>query len=135
MVAGPRDSTAIAPMTSADPERQQRYRKGHVAEWLAAGLLIAKGYRILARRHRTRFGEIDLIAVRGRRIAFVEVKRRATRDEAFAALEGEQSRRVAAAAEAWMARNQAYMAFDWGFDAILIVPGRWPLHVVDGLRD
>lgn len=121
-------------MPSPDPERQQRYRKGYVAEWIAAGYLILKGYRILARRHRTRYGEIDLIAVRGRRVAFVEVKRRATREEGFASLEGEQSQRIANAAEAWMTKNPAYADHDYGFDAVLIVPRRWPDHLVDGLR-
>ncbi|RUU12811.1 hypothetical protein EOD08_31035, partial [Mesorhizobium sp. M6A.T.Ca.TU.002.02.2.1] len=45
--------------------RRQAYRRGHRSEWLAAAALMVKGYRILARRHRTRFGEIDLIARRG----------------------------------------------------------------------
>ena len=65
----------------ASPERIGRYRRGRVSEWLAAAVLLAKGYRILGRRVRTPYGEIDLIAVRGRRLAFVEVKRRATRLE------------------------------------------------------
>ena len=61
------------------PDRIARYRRGRLSEWLAAAALLAKGYRILGRRVRTPYGEIDLIAVRGRRLAFVEVKRRATR--------------------------------------------------------
>jgi putative endonuclease len=121
-------------ITTPDPERQQRYRSGHSAEWIAAGLLICKGYRILARRHRNRYGEIDLIAVRGGRVAFVEVKRRGTRDEALAALEGEQSQRIANAAEAWMIKNPTYAHHNFGFDAVLIIPRRWPMHLVDGLR-
>jgi putative endonuclease len=122
-------------MGNADPERLRRYRAGHSAEWLAAAALMLKGYRILARRYRTRYGEIDVIAVRGRRIAFVEVKRRATQDEAFAALEGEQSRRIANAAEAWIAKKPIYSDYDYGFDAVVIVPWRWPVHLVDGLRE
>jgi putative endonuclease len=122
-------------MTKADPERLQRYRRGHSAERIAAGLLLMKGYRILARRYRTRYGEIDLIAVRGRRIAFVEVKRRTTRDEAFAALEGEQSERIANAAEAWIAKNQGYADYSLGFDAVLVLPWKLPIHLVDGLRN
>lgn len=121
-------------MKSASPERQQRYRRGHIAEWIAAVFLMLKGYRILARRHRTRYGEIDLIAVRGRRIAFVEVKRRATREEALASLEGEQSQRIANAAEDWMSKHERYSDYEYGFDAVLIVPGHWPDHRIDGLR-
>ena len=74
-----RNSTATA-------ERIGRYRRGRLSEWLAAAALLARGYRILGRRVRTPYGEIDLIAVRGRRLAFVEVKRRATRGEAEAAV-------------------------------------------------
>jgi putative endonuclease len=122
-------------MPTPNPERQQRYRKGHIAEWIAAGFLLLKGYRILARRHRTRYGEIDLIAVRGRRIAFVEVKRRATAEDALASLEGEQSYRITNAAEDWISKNGTYRDYEYGFDAVLIVPGHWPDHRIDGLRE
>ncbi len=59
-------------------ERRRRYRRGWVSEHLAAVFLMAKGYRVLARRQKTPAGEIDLIAVRGRRLVFVEVKQRAS---------------------------------------------------------
>ena len=52
---------------TASPERIERYRRGRLSEWVAAAALLAKGYRILARRTRTPYGEIDLIAERGRR--------------------------------------------------------------------
>ncbi|TIO58114.1 MAG: YraN family protein, partial [Mesorhizobium sp.] len=54
--------------------RRKAYRRGHRGEWLAALALMLKGYRILARRHRTKLGEIDLIARRGDLVLFVEVK-------------------------------------------------------------
>ena len=41
-----------------------------------------KGYRILARRYRTPHGEIDIVARRQQLIAFVEVKARASLDDA-----------------------------------------------------
>jgi len=77
------------------PDRIARYRRGRLSEWVAAAALLARGYRILGRRVRTPHGEIDLIAVRGRRLAFVEVKRRATRAEAEAALSTRQAGRMA----------------------------------------
>jgi putative endonuclease len=58
--------------------RRKAYRRGHRGEWLAALALMLKGYRILARRHRTKLGEIDLIARRGDLVLFVEVKARRT---------------------------------------------------------
>jgi len=61
-------STPLGP--GAD-ERRVRLRRGRVSEALAAAVLIAKGYRILGRRVRMRAGEIDIVAVRGHRLAFV----------------------------------------------------------------
>ncbi|WP_144864745.1 YraN family protein, partial [Mesorhizobium sp. J18] len=58
--------------------RRRAYRKGHRGEWLAALALMVKGYRIVARRYRTKLGEIDLIARRGDLIVIVEVKVRPT---------------------------------------------------------
>jgi putative endonuclease len=101
---------------------------------MAAAALLARGYRILGRRVRTPYGEIDLIAVRGRRIAFVEVKARATRAEAEAALTTRQAGRMARAAEFWLSRHARYREHDRGLDAILVMPGRLPVHLPDALH-
>jgi putative endonuclease len=45
-------------------------------------LLRPKGHRIVAQRYRTPVGEIDLVALKGRRLAFIEVKRRKTKEDA-----------------------------------------------------
>ena len=113
------------------PERVARYQRGLWSEVAAAILLTAKGYRILARRHRTAAGEIDLIAVRGRRLAFVEVKRRATLEEALTSLGPRQQERIARAAAAFVARRPRYAEHEQGLDVILVVPGRWPEHQVN----
>jgi putative endonuclease len=115
-------------------ERLGRYRRGRFSEVLAAAMLMAKGYRILERRCRTPYGEIDLIAVRGRRLAFVEVKRRATREEAEAALTQYQARRIVRAADFWVSRNARYRDHDRGLDAILVVARRLPVHLPDALQ-
>ena len=47
-------------------------------EKMAADFLIRKGYRIIARNHRTPYGEIDLVAKIEDRLVFVEVKTRST---------------------------------------------------------
>ena len=54
------------------------HRLGHRSEWLAAAWLMAKGYQVLGFRLKTRAGEIDILARRGKVLAVVEVKRRAT---------------------------------------------------------
>ena len=118
----------------ASPERLARYRRGRFSELVAAAVLMAKGYRILARRCRTPYGEIDLVAVRRRRLAFVEVKRRATRLEAEAAVSVRQAGRIAQAAEFWISRNVRYRNHDRGLDAVLVIPRRLPVHLPDALH-
>ncbi len=115
-------------------DRLARYRRGRFSELVAAAALLARGYRILQRRCRTPYGEIDLIAVRGRRLAFVEVKRRATRGEAEAALTQYQARRTARAADFWVGRNPRYRDHDRGLDAILVLPRRLPVYLPDALQ-
>jgi putative endonuclease len=114
-------------------ERRLRLRRGIGAETLAAGLLMLKGYRILARRHRTPFGEIDIIAARRDRIAFVEVKRRRTLEDAEASLTPHQAGRIARAADAWLALHTGYLAREIGLDAVLVVPGHWPRYIPNAL--
>ena len=122
-------------MTKADdrdaaPERIAAFRTGLSAESRCAAWLLAKGYRILARRFRSRAGEIDIIARRRGVTAFVEVKARATLDEAAYAVTEVQQQRIIAAAELWLARHPQSANDDLRFDAMLIAPGRLPRHLV-----
>jgi putative endonuclease len=114
-------------------KRQRAERGGRRAETIAAWWLRFKGWAILARRVRTPVGEVDLIARRGRVLAFVEVKARASAEEAALALDEYRLRRVAAAAEA-LAHRYARTGDDLRIDAIFVVPGRLPRHIVDVWR-
>jgi putative endonuclease len=116
-------------------ERQARYRTGLRSEWKAAFALRLRGYRITARCWQSSAGEVDLIAVRRKRLAFIEVKhRRDTSDEeAHAAIGHAQRQRVRRAAEIWVARNRAYSEHEIGFDLILVAPRRWPRIIQNGL--
>jgi putative endonuclease len=111
-------------------KRQKAERGGRRAERIAAWWLRLKGWRILAVRARTPVGEVDLIARRGRTLAFVEVKARATDAEAAWALDDYRLRRVAAAAEALMPRYLR-VGDTVRLDAIFIVPRRWPRHMTN----
>jgi putative endonuclease len=112
------------------PERQIAFRTGLSAESRAAALLIAKGFRILARRWRSPVGEIDIVARRRRLLVFVEVKARERLDDAAWSVTDRQRARIVAAAEAWLAAHGDDAIQDIRFDAMLVAPGRMPRHIV-----
>ncbi len=114
--------------------REDAYRHGHVAELLAALLLLAKGYRLLARRYKTPLGEIDLVAKRGRLVAFVEVKARPSRREALESVDNRSERRIVDAADLWLAAHPDAAGLNLRYDMILIVPWRLPEHLPDAFR-
>lgn len=108
-------------MTSAQKKRRQSaYRRGQMAEAFAAAFLMAKGFVILARRYKSRFGEIDLIARRGHLVIFVEVKARASLIDAAYAITQRQKQRIVTASMDWLAHNPQSDTTDLRFDAILI---------------
>jgi putative endonuclease len=115
--------------------RRTRERRGRRAETLAAAFLLMKGYRIVARRYRTPSGEIDLVVRRGGTVAFVEVKARADRDIAAAAIAARQQRRITAADAFFVSAHPWAAALVQRFDAVLIAPSRWPRHVIDAWRE
>jgi putative endonuclease len=115
-----------------------RHRTAHLfglkAETIAATLLMLKGYSILARRYAASGGEIDLIAKRGRAVAFVEVKARSQLDAARDAISATKRRRIARAARAWLARNPWAVDCDLRGDAVFVAPGRLPRHLPAAYR-
>lgn len=111
-------------------KRRRAEQGGRRAEWLASLWLQLKGWKILGRRVRTPVGEVDLVARRGRIVAFVEVKARATAEEAGLALDEWRLRRVAAAAEA-LAHRYVRTGDDIRLDAVFIVPRRLPRHMTN----
>jgi len=113
------------------PERVTAFRLGLSAESRAAMFLIAKAYRIAARRWKTPFGEIDIVARRRRALVFVEVKARDSVDEAIEAVTERAKRRIVGAAECWLARHPADVGADIRFDVILVAPGKMPRHIVN----
>ncbi len=105
----------------------QAWRSGHWAEWLAAAYLMAKGYRILARRVETPYGEIDLVAKRSKTLVFVEVKFRSTLRDAAYSLQDVQKKRIMKAAEFLCAKHFKFELVR--FDVILLAPKTWPCHL------
>lgn len=109
--------------------RRAAFRRGIVAESLAAALLALKGYRVLARRYRCPAGEIDLIARRGRLVIFVEVKRRGGDAAALEALTPRQRERIVRAAQWWLSRRRDAAGLDCRFDMVVARPYLWLRHI------
>jgi putative endonuclease len=118
------------PEKAAAPERVAAFRTGLSAEARAAAYLMAKGYRILAKRFRTPHGEIDLVARRRNLLVFVEVKARASLDEAAYAVTPRQQRRIIDAAQGWLVSHPEHAEFDMRFDVMLIAPRHLPRHLL-----
>ena len=117
------------PVALRRPDRQVAFRLGISAESRAAAYLVAKGFRILARRWRSPVGEIDIIACRRALLIFVEVKARASFDDAAWSVTDRQRSRIAAAAEAWLSHQGNHPFRDMRFDAVLVAPGHIPRHI------
>lgn len=109
--------------------RREAERRGHKAETAALILLRLKGYRLLARRFKSHHGEIDLIVRRGQTTAFVEVKARNTHDAAVTSVTAYQSKRIAAAAALWMARDKIAAQDFCRFDIVAVNAYFWPRHI------
>lgn len=119
-----------------------RARRGHVAEQrgrlaedAACAALVAAGWTILARRLRTRAGEIDVVAVYQDTLAIIEVKARPAMAMAAAAVSPAKQARLIAAAEALMAEHP-----DWvsgrclRFDAVLVDAAHRVRRIADAFR-
>ncbi|MCR9137060.1 MAG: YraN family protein [Alphaproteobacteria bacterium] len=111
--------------------RQRAERRGHSAEWLAAIALTLKGYRIVARRFKTKTGEIDLIARKANLVALIEVKARGTEAAALDAVTGTAAMRISAAGDIWLARQKDREVLSIRRDIVAVIPWRWPKHYPD----
>lgn len=115
-------------------DRQASYRFGLVAESIAAWGLRLRGYRILARRYKTKVGEIDLVACRGRVLVFVEVKARGDLSTALQAVTPPAQARIIRAANQFIAQHAALAAYDMRFDVIALAPPFYWRHLDNAFR-
>lgn len=120
--------------------RQRAYRFGLRAEKIAAWYLRLKGYRILAERYHIRQGEIDVLAQKGDVLVAVEVKARKTFEECETSITPWKQQKILHAVRHLMAgggkiaglANPAERTIR--FDAVWVVPRRWPRHIKDAWR-
>jgi len=110
----------------------QAYDRGLAAERLARWLLLAKLYRIVGERVKTRAGEVDILARKGKTLIIVEVKARQTLEGAANAVSPKQWARLLRAGEILLSREPDGTSLR--FDVVHVVPGRWPRHFKDAWR-
>lgn len=109
-------------------------RSGRRSEVVAALWLMAKGYRILGFRLKTPQAEIDLLALRGRTLAVIEVKRRGDLLTALETVSFDQRERLRRAGLAIAAQRPALAGAAVRLDLLAIAPGRLPMHVPDAWK-
>ena len=115
--------------------RRKAHDLGLRAEMLAALYLQLKGYRIIARRYRNHYGEIDLLAVRGKWLVAVEVKARKAIAQCADSVPYFKQQKIASAMAGLTAERSKIAGLAQAerrnirYDVIYIVPGHFPRHV------
>lgn len=112
----------------ASHRRRRAERAGRRAEALVRLSYFFRGYQILEKRFRAAGGEIDLIAQRGRLIAFVEVKLRRNEDAAVLAVTPAGRRRLERAAASFLSLRPQFGEFAVRYD-IAAVSG-WRIRLI-----
>lgn len=111
-------------------KRRRAEQSGRTAELIATLWLMGKGYRILAQRARTPFGEVDIAALKGRTLAIVEVKARQDRRRALESVGFKSRERIARAGLA-LAKRFRLDHCGVRLDLLIVRPWAWPEHVPD----
>jgi putative endonuclease len=110
--------------------KRQSYNFGIWAERVAEIILILKGYKILQRRYKSHFGEIDLIAKRSNNLVFIEVKARKRRFNIEEVLSTKQVNRIKNSAQFFIVKNPQFSNFNFRFDFIevnkILLPKHYP---------
>lgn len=118
--------------------RLARYKKGIRAERWAQAKLRLSAYGVLTQRYKTPFGEIDVVARRGKTLVYVEVKARANVQAALSAVSSQQQHRIVQAAQHFIAQYPEYAHHTMRFDVMCVVPRPFWLpriiHVQDAWR-
>ncbi len=116
--------------------RRKNEREGRKAEARVAAYIRLRGYKILAERFKTPYGEVDLIAQKGKTLAFVEVKQRASQRAIDESMNWRSEQRIIDSAEIWIEKNFAQLPrnFEIRFDFASIIGPVSPLCYVTYLK-
>lgn len=115
-------------------KRKLAEQKGRRAEMIARIWLRLKGYRILNYRFKTKVGEIDIIAKKGKSLAIIEVKARQTKAAALESITYKQRQRIERTTQLWLKKTKNNNIQSPRFDIIAIVPNRFPIHIKQAWR-
>ena len=114
-------------------DKIKNYKIGLWAEWFAICVLVLKGYRILARRYKTKVGEIDVIARRGHLIAMIEVKYRRSVVDGIEAVTPRAQARIRRAADHYLlahsCKSDTILTNYIRFDVIIVTPKLLIRHI------
>lgn len=111
-------------------KRRRAYYRGRAAEIIAANFLRLKGYHVVARDYRKPFGEIDIIARKGKLLVAVEVKTRKTISDGLYSIGPAQKRRIKRALEAFVMEKSKFEGFNIRFDVLLVISFlKLPRHI------
>lgn len=115
---------------ASSPRRIKAFHKGLRAEDQAADHFTSLGFEVVAKRYKTKSGEIDLIVQRETLVIFVEVKARASVNEGLESIMARAQRRIASAATQWMADTDHAIigTVDYRFDVVVITPDHTLTH-------
>lgn len=118
--------------------KEQRGSRAHAlgmsAETAACAALERDGWTVLARRFRTKAGEVDAIAERDGLLAIIEVKARPTLSVAAGALPARQRKRLIGAAEIIMAEHPDWGAAGVRFDVLVVDAAGAVRRIADAFR-
>jgi len=108
--------------------KKKTYQFGVLAERITILFLRLKGYKILAWRYKTYFGEIDIVASKGKVLAIIEVKARKSEINFEEVLRPKQIQRIKKAAEFFLSRHQKFHNHQVRFDFVFVGRSLWPKH-------
>ncbi len=120
------------------PSLPSSHDRGRTGEDRAAAYLTAKGYKIIDRNFRTRWGEVDIVCETGRQIVFVEVKSwRSVEYEGLEhAIDRKKQRRIAGVARSYLRqRANALRDMSIRFDVVFVPPDRGAIRHIMGAFD
>lgn len=109
-------------------QTKKTYQFGILAEKIAIIFLWLKGYQILAWRYKTRFGEIDIVARKGKTIVAVEVKARKLKTDFFEVVSDRQLERIESALQIFVKRNWRFKNQATRIDLICVNRFLMPRH-------